>query len=190
MRVITFFIISCVWMCMRSPYALAQSPPLLLTGKVGSAQKQVVTSPRSSRWNIQIQWLEEEGKVVKKGDLIAVFDRSLMQSQLEVNQERLETEQLELTQKKMELEQAYLEAEGDLAVAKLRVEQAKIEAGVPEGQVSLFDKGKYQLALQRATMELVKAEEKLTLAKEALRTGVQKQLIEIARIRKLIKLNL
>lgn len=163
-------------------YVAAQQPTLLLTGKLGSAQKQIVTSPRSSRWNIQIQWLEEEGKVVEKGDLVAVFDGSLMQSQLEVNQERLETEKLELTQKKMELEQKFLEAQGDVEVATMRVAQAEIEAGVPDGQVSDFDKGKYKLTLQRSKMESVKAQEKLTLAKEALQTGVQKQLIEIARI--------
>lgn len=161
---------------------IAQNQPLLLTGKVSSAQKQIVTSPRSSRWQVQIQWLEEEGKVVNKGDLVAVFDGSLIQSQLEVSKERLETEGLELTQKTMQLEQDYLEAKGDMKVASMRVEQAKIEAEVPSSQVSQFDKGKYELTLQRAKMEHAKAFEKLTLAEQALITGVKKQGIQIKRI--------
>lgn len=167
---------------LMSPDVFAESHPLLLTGKVSSAQKQVVTSPRSSRWQVQIQWLEEEGKVVNKGDLVAVFDGSLIQSQLEVSKERLDTEGLELTQKTMQLEQDFLEARGDLRVAVMRVEQAKIEASVPDAQVSQFDKGKYKLTLQRAQMERAKASEKLTLAEQTLRTGIKKQGIQIKRI--------
>lgn len=174
-------LIACLLLSL-SCLANAATSKMLLTGKISSAQKQNVTAPRSSRWQIQIQWLEEEGKVVEQGDMIAVFDGSLIQSQLEVNQERLETEKLELTQKTMELEQAYLEAKGELEVAIMRVEQAKIEAGVPEGQVSQFDKGRYELTLQRTRMEQSKAQEKSKLAEEAMRTGIEKQRIEIKKI--------
>ncbi|MFA3792448.1 HlyD family secretion protein [Aliiglaciecola sp. SL4] len=160
-------------------FALASGESLLLTGKISSAKKQVVTAPRGRTWNIQIQWLEEEGKVVEAGDLIAVFDGSLIQSQLEANEEILETEQLELTQIKMELEQGYLEAKGALTIAQMRVEQAKIEANVPESQVSQLDKGKFELTLQRTEMELIKANENLKLAESALQTGVEKQRIQI-----------
>jgi multidrug efflux pump subunit AcrA (membrane-fusion protein) len=156
--------------------------PLLLTGKISSAQKQVVTAPKSSRWQVQIQWLEDEGKVVNKGDLIAVFDGSDIQSQLELNRERAETLELELTQSEMELGQTVFEAEGQLNVALMRVELATIEASVPASEVSRFDKGNYQLTLQRALLEQVKAEERLALQKQAFRTGVQKKKIELLKV--------
>ncbi len=166
----------------QDPVNASLQSPLVLTGKISSANKQIVTAPKTDRWQIQIQWLAEEGQVVEQGDLVAVFDGSLIQSQLELNRERLETETLELTQKTMDLEQKLLEAQGALEVANLEVEKARIEASVPDGQVSDFDKGKYQLTLKRSLMEQSKAQEKLALAEEALRTGVQKQRIEIKKI--------
>lgn len=177
-----FFLSMLLLSSLISPGMAIAQQMLLLTGKISSSEKQVVTAPRSSRWNVQIQWMEEEGKVVEKGDLVAVFDGSLIQSQLEANLEKLETEQLELTQKTMTLDQDFIDAFGELNVAKMRVEKARIEASVPDSQVSQFDKGKYVLELQRALLEQVKAEEKLNLAKQALRTGVEKQKIEIQRI--------
>ncbi|GAB2674754.1 HlyD family efflux transporter periplasmic adaptor subunit [Aliiglaciecola sp. 3_MG-2023] len=166
-------------MLLFSHPVVAAGESLLLTGKISSAKKQVVTAPRGRSWNIQVQWLEEEGKVVEAGDLIAVFDGSLIQSQLEANEEILETEQLELTQITMDLEQAYLEAKGALTLAQMQVEQAKIEANVPDSQVSQLDKGKFELTLQRTQMELVKARENLKLAEQAMQTGVEKQRIQI-----------
>ncbi len=155
---------------------------LVLTGKVSSAKKQVVTAPKTSRWQIQIQWMEEEGKVVNEGDTIVVFDGSDVQSQLEINEERAETITLELKQTKMELEQKLTEAEGQLKVARMRVDKARIEASVPASEVSQYDKGQYELTLQRMLLEQVKAEEKLKLAKEELRTGVQKKRLDLLKV--------
>ncbi|GAA6185343.1 MULTISPECIES: HlyD family secretion protein [Alteromonadaceae] len=179
MNINLVFFIAVLAVSIFSHPVLAKGESLLLTGKISSAKKQVVTAPRGRSWNIQIQWLEEEGKMVEAGDLIAVFDGSLIQSQLEANEETLETEQLELTQITMDLEQEYLEAQGALTIAQMRVEQAKIEANVPESQVSQLDKGKFELTLQRTQMELIKAEENLKLAEQALLTGVEKQRIQI-----------
>ena len=75
---------------------------LLLTGKIGSANKQVVTAPKTERWQIQVQWLAEEGKVVNVGDPVVTFDGSSMQSQLDVSEEQAETLKLELKQLEME----------------------------------------------------------------------------------------
>lgn len=155
---------------------------LVLTGKISSAKKQVVTAPKTSRWQIQIQWMEEEGKVVNEGDTIVVFDGSDVQSQLEINEERAETITLELKQTKMELEQKLTEAEGQLKVARMRVDKARIEASVPASEVSQYDKGQYELTLQRMLLEQVKAEEKLKLAKEELRTGVQKKRLDLLKV--------
>lgn len=155
---------------------------LLLTGKITSSQKQIVTAPKTSRWQIQIQWMEEEGTVVEKGAPIVTFDGSTLQSQLDINIERAEEVDLELKQTQMELEQSLLEAEGDFTVAEMRVEQARIEASVPEEQVSQFDKGQYELTLQRRYFELFKAQEALALAQEGLRTGVQKKQLELQKL--------
>lgn len=169
--------------CLSLTSSVEAEELLLLTGKISSAQKQIVTAPKTGRWQIQIQWMEEEGTVVDEGDPIVTFDGSTLQSQLDINIERAESVELELKQTKMDLEQALLEARGNLNVAEMRVEQAKIEANVPEEQVSQYDKGQYELTLQRRYFELFKAQEAMELAEEGLRTGVQKKDLELLKLK-------
>lgn len=155
---------------------------LLLTGQVSSSAKQVVNAPQSSRWQIQIQWMEEEGAIVSEGDTIAVFDGSNEQSRLDQNIESLERQVLELEQMKMEQERKYSAAEGSLTLAKMRVDKALIEASVPASDVSQYDKGQFDLALQRAMLEQVKAQEALRRAAQERETEIRKKNIDIQKV--------
>lgn len=164
-----------------SAYSVADNN-LVLTGQISSSAKQVVKAPQSSRWQIQIQWMEEEGVIVQEGDKIAVFDGSNEQSRLDQNVESLERQVLELEQLKMEQDRKYSEAEGSLRLAKMRVEKAQIEASVPASDISQYDKGQYDLALQRAMLEQVKAEEALRRAAKERSTEVAKKNIDIKKV--------
>lgn len=139
---------------------------LLLTGQVGSSTKQIVNAPQGSRWQIPIQWMEEEGKVVEEGSPVVIFDGASEQAQLTSNQETLDRLLLELEQLKIVQEQNVIDARGRLKVAKMRVEKATIEASVPSSQVAAFEKGQYELALQRAVLEQVKSQEALQRAEQ------------------------
>ncbi|MFT6329760.1 MAG: multidrug resistance efflux pump [Bermanella sp.] len=156
---------------------------LLLTGQVSSSAKQVINAPQSSRWQIQIQWMEEEGAIVKEGDTIAVFDGSNEQSRLDQNIESLERQVLELEQMRMEQDRKFTDAQGSLTLAIMRVEKAQIEASVPASDVSQYEKGQYDLALQRAMLEQVKAEEALRRAAQERETEIQKKNIDIQKVR-------
>lgn len=160
----------------------SRSQPLLLTGIVGSAQKQTITAPRTSRWLIQIQWMEDEGKIVNKGDLVLVFDGANEQSQLEQNEERLSTLILELSQIELEQRQKVADAQGALLIAEMRVEEARIEAELPAAEISEYDLGQYKLALQRALGNKIKAQEKLLLAQKEQQTSLRKKQIDIQRV--------
>jgi multidrug resistance efflux pump len=142
----------------------------------------VINAPQSSRWQIQIQWMEEEGAIVKEGDTIAVFDGSNEQSRLDQNIESLERQVLELEQMKMEQNRKFTGAEGSLTLAIMRVEKAQIEASVPASDVSQYEKGQYDLALQRAMLEQVKAEEALRRAAQERETETQKKSIDIQKV--------
>ncbi len=154
---------------------------LLLTGEVSSARSQIVTAPKTDRWQVMIQWLPEEGQVMEKGELVAVFDSGGIQAQLEQNQQNLETQKLELEKLQMDLTQAVTEAEGKLQLAELSVEKARIEASIEDGEVSAFDKGKFQIAYEKALMELIKAKENLKLQVREREVGLEKQKISIMR---------
>lgn len=162
--------------------AWASTETLLLTGKISSSEKQIVTAPRGSRWNMQIQWMAEEGKIVNKGEPILLFDGTNELERLEQNKERVETLALEFKQLEMEQQQKVTEAKGALKVAELQVEKAKIEASIPEAVLSEYDKGLYDLALQRTLMELVKAQQALKLAEQEQQTSIQKKRIDILKV--------
>ena len=174
----TFGVITVTLTFLMSQANTVNSSELLLTGKVSSSAKQVVNAPQSSRWQIQIQWMEEEGEIVNEGDVIAVFDGSNEQSRLDQNIESLERQVLELEQLKMEQERKVSEAQGSLKLAIMRVDRARIEASVPASDVSRYDKGQYDLALQRALLEQVKAEEALQRALKERSTELQKKNID------------
>ena len=158
---------------------IALAKDIILTGQVSSSAKQIVNAPQASRWQIQIQWMEEEGKVVEKGDPVVVFDGANEQSRLEQNEETLERLRLELKQLVLDQDQKVTDADGRLKLAIMRVEQARIEASVPASEVSAYDKGQYDLALQRAMLEQVKAEEALASAQKERISELRKKEIDI-----------
>ncbi|MBE1287342.1 MAG: HlyD family efflux transporter periplasmic adaptor subunit [Alteromonadaceae bacterium] len=160
----------------------AQDVPLVLSGKVSSAAKQIVNAPRSSSWQIQIQWMAEEGDIVQKGEPVVVFDGAATQAQLEQNKERLDTLNLEFKQLKMRLEQAVTEAQGRLAVAQMRVAKARIPVSIVSDTLNAYQRGQNELALERALMEQGKAREAVIEAEQQLKAGLEKKRIDILQI--------
>jgi len=154
---------------------------LLLTGQISSSAKQIVNAPQASRWQLQIQWMEEEGKIVEQGNPVVTFDGASEQGQLTQNQENLDRLTLELEQLVIEQEQRVVDAEGALRVALMRVEKARIEASVPASEVAAYDKGQYELALQRALLEQVKAEEAAERARKERSAELTKKRLDIVR---------
>ena len=162
-----------------SSISYAATQPLLLSGKVSSSAKQVVVAPRASRWQIQIQWMAEEGSVINKGELVAVFDGATEQARLEQTQELLETLELQYRQLEMSLNQEFTEAEGRLKVAEMLVERAKISVSVKSDTITDYQRGQDQLALERALMEQIKAAEALEKSKKQRISGLAKKQLDI-----------
>ncbi len=176
MKTIFGIIISCL---LISTHVHAEK--LLLTGQIGSSAKQVVNAPTGSR-QLQIQWMEEEGKIVEQGETVVLFDGASSQAQLIANEENLDRLLLEFEELKVKQEQSVIDARGRLKVAKMRVEKAKIEASVPSSQVAAFEKGQFELSLQRTMVEAIKAEEALQLSLQEQRAELTKKEVNILRV--------
>ena len=177
MRAIFGIIICCALISMN-----AYAEKLLLTGQIGSSSKQVVNAPTGSQ-QFQIQWMEEEGKIVEKGKTVVLFDGAASQAQLIANEENLDRLLLEFEELKVQQAQNVIDASGRLKVAKMRVEKATIEASVPSSQVAAFEKGQFELALQRIIVEQVKAEEALQLSLQEQRAELTKKEVNILRVK-------
>ncbi|WP_158966763.1 HlyD family efflux transporter periplasmic adaptor subunit [Paraglaciecola sp. L3A3] len=154
----------------------------LLTGVVASAENQLVTAPKSDNWQVQIQWMADEGSIVQKGDLVVVFDAGGIQAQVEQSEEQLEMEKLELHQIEMRLQQAVTVAQGRFRLAQIMVEKTKVQASIPDGEISAYEKGKHVIAYERSIVEKVKAEESYKLRLEEQKVGIEKQKIQIIKL--------
>ena len=163
-------------------HAKAEDHVTLLTGIITSSEYQLVTAPKSSRWQVQIQWMADDGNIVNKGDLVVVFDSGGIESQLEVNEEKLETDKLELLKLEMDKGQAVLEAAGALKLANILVEKTRIEASVPDGEISAYEKGKSVIEYEKAISAKIKAEENHTLKLEEQQVEISKKKIDILKL--------
>jgi len=177
MKVLFGIIISCALMSIN-----VYAEKLLLTGQIGSSSKQVVNAPTGSQ-QFQIQWMEEEGKIVEQGETVVLFDGAASQAQLIANEENLDRLLLEFEELKVQQEQNVIDASGRLKVAKMRVKKATIEASVPSSQVAAFEKGQFELALQRIIVEQVKAEEALQLSLQEQRAELTKKEVNILKVK-------
>ena len=169
-----------IWCVLISTNVFADK--LLLTGQIGSSTKQVVNAPTGSR-QLQIQWMEEEGKIVEKGKTVVLFDGAASQAQLIANEENRDRLLLEYEELKVQQQQNVIDASGRLKVAKMRVEKAKIEASVPSAQVAAFEKGQFELELQRTIVEQVKAEEALQRSLQEQRAELTKKEVNILKVK-------
>ena len=179
--------IVCLLVCSLSMATLSTraedtASQLIVTGKVTSSNVQVVSAPRTDRWNIQIQWMVDEGSIVEPGDTIALFDSGSVDAQLEQNEDSLNTQTLEMESKRVELAQAVADARSALKIADLEVEKARIEAEIESTDVSDYDKGQYKLALERALVEQFKAQQALEQKLIEQENTLQKQQIEITKL--------
>lgn len=165
---------------------LANDQVTLLTGIITSSEYHLVTAPKTNRWQVQIQWMADEGSIVNEGDLVAVFDSGGIESQLEMNEEKRETNSLELLKLEMDKGQAVLEAEGALKLANILVEKTRIEASVPDGEISAYEKGKSVIAYEKALTAKIKAQENYKLKLEEQQVEINKKNIEILKLEELI----
>ena len=166
--------------------AKANDHVTLLTGIITSSEYHLVTAPKTNRWQVQIQWMADEGSIVNEGDLVVVFDSGGIESQLEVNEEKLETDALELLKLEMDKGQAVLEADGTLKLANIMVEKTRIEASVPDGEISAYEKGKSVIEYEKALTAKIKAKESYKLKLEEQQVELNKKNIEILKLKEQI----
>ena len=176
-RMLTYF-----FCLLTLPTEALNAAPIILSGEISSPDSQVVTAPKTRSWQIQLQWMAEEGKIVKPGDVIAIFDSGGTEAQLEQNRENIALKKLQLEQTILEQNQAVKDAEDNLKVAEMVVKKFRIEASIPEGEISGYEKGKHELDYEKALLDRVKAKEKLQLALKEREVAIQKQRVEIIKV--------
>ncbi len=160
---------------------------ILLTGRIEAKESQHFFAPWTSSRNIQIKWMPEEGEILKKGDLVVVFDTSNIESEIEKEESSLRLVIEQAKEKKLKLEQAVIDAEHGLTQSKLKNKLAILEAGIPVSFRSEYEHESAQFELTKAGKMLELAKVKLQTSNKELRSENRKQELEIIRRLAVIK---
>ncbi|PKG56951.1 HlyD family secretion protein [Shewanella sp. GutDb-MelDb] len=135
----------------------AELSPLLLTGKISSVDSQAIMVPKAGdAWRYQIKWMLPEGSIAKVGEVVVIFDKSAIANRIE----QLEASLLRVTAQEqsqsIELDAQILQAEFDLKQARLELEKAELDAGIPADYIAAKNYADNQFNKLKAISELSK----------------------------------
>lgn len=155
------------------------SANLLLTGEIAAKNSEMYYAPRVTGWQIQIEWMLPEGQVAKPGDLVVLFDRSTIDSDIELKKTDILKKKDELSLARSKGEESIVDAEFALSKAKLEYEKAKVDAGIGVQYVSSYEHEKANIELQRKLLEVDKSERRLATKRKEVDTDIKKKLTAI-----------
>ncbi|WP_394190068.1 HlyD family secretion protein [Pseudoalteromonas atlantica] len=175
------------FLCLSSSATLAQS--LLLSGELKASEQQQFYAPKSDNWRVQVQWMREEGDIAQQGDLVVVFDSGSIASEIEQDEVSLEAAKEELVRITTSNEEKQIEAEFNYKRTELLLQRARIDASIPQANLSTYDYQKNQLELEKALINKQKSFEELVQVKAANKVAHNKQRLEIKQLTTNLKYN-
>lgn len=166
------------WSVLAALPSIAQAE-LMLTGEVSAKNAESFFAPRVNSWQIQIEWMLPEGQIAKPGELVVLFDRASVDSEIEMKEADLLKKQDQLNLAKAQGEESIMDAEFNYEKAKLELKKAEIEAGIGKTYVSAYEHEKANVEMQRRLLAVDKSERQLAAKKEEVKTDIEKKLTEI-----------
>ena len=167
-------------LCLGSFTSLAQS--LLLSGELKASEQQLFYAPKSDNWRVQVQWMMEEGEIAQQGDVVVVFDSGSIASEIEQDEVSLEAAKEELVRITTSNEEKQIEAEFNFKRTELLLQRARIDAAIPQANLSTYDYQKNQLELEKALINKQKSAEELQQVKTANKVAHNKQRLTIEQL--------
>jgi hypothetical protein len=159
----------------------------VLTGELEAVRADQIVAPRTPSWAIAIRWMEMDGAQVKAGEKVVEFDNSSFGG-------NLEDRRLALTQAEDDLSRARASTDATLAERRFAVEQrrntvekARIDAAVPEALLERRVHQERQLRLDRARIEMEKAEEDLRAFEASSKADLETRRIAVEKARREIE---
>ena len=151
---------------------MAPAHAVVLTGEVRAIDAQLIITPQSNSSPVVIRYYVPEGERVKKGEVVLRIDPGQsasripdLEAQIEQGRAKDAKEIAELQVKAVTAEMALVDAEAELATAKL-------DATIPPDLISALDYDRHQGELDRATREVALKRKDL----DAARTAVQRRI--------------
>jgi HlyD family secretion protein len=162
-------------------------PRLLLTGELAAAQAANLEVPRTSTWQLQIRWLEQDGTPVKKGQRVVELDNSTFASELEEKKLSMSEAERELVRTEAEARASTAEKEFTVQQKRTDLDKARIAAAIPPDLLAEREVQERQLAVRRSQVELAKAEEDLAAQRKGSAADLEVRRISLDKSRREIR---
>ncbi|MCA0392613.1 MAG: HlyD family efflux transporter periplasmic adaptor subunit [Proteobacteria bacterium] len=166
--------------------ALAAAAPaahaVVLTGEVRATDAQAIITPQSNSAPVVIRFFVPEGDSVKQGDVVLRIDPGQSAAMIPDLDARIEQSQAKGDKDIAELEVKALDAELALVDAEAELAAARIDAKIPKGLVADLDYDRYQGELDRATREAALKRQQLAEAREAVRRRTSDAALEVRKL--------
>jgi len=156
----------------------------LLTGELQAVHSNALTTPRTSNWNITIEWMEEEGALVDAGAPVVQFDSTSVLSTLEDRRLAVTEGENGLLRRRVDLSVTRYEKTQEVQRKDIARQRTQLDAGVPQQLLPERDYQKAQLALQRAEVDLEKARRDLQAFEQGADSQVDELELELAKSRR------
>ncbi len=158
----------------------ASGAEALLTGVVEDGNAQTIEMPSlPGSWQRRIEWMAPEGSQVGIGDAVVKLDPGDLISREEQSRTDLEKRRLSAERRIDELRLEVLDADKALAEAESDVRFAELDASLPEGTIPKLDYDRYQLALETAKKNLIRAQAQLLIKQDELEDVVKESALEV-----------
>jgi len=131
----------------------------LISGEVAAQQSQSIIAPMSLSWNLRIDWMAEEGTLLKPGDLAVRFDNSANDRAILQTKEQHEDVRSQGIRTIARLEKEKQLADFDAKIAAINLQKAQSEARIDARFIGELNYADNQLLLTRAQQALIKAQD-------------------------------
>ncbi len=155
---------------------------VVLTGEVRSTEAQTLITPQSNSSPVVIRFFVPEGQAVKEGDVVLRIDPGQSASMIPDLEARIEQTRVRGEKEVAELEVQALDAELALVDAEAQLAAARIDAKIPKGLIADLDYDRHQGELDRATREAALKRRQLAEAREAASRRRQDARLEVDKL--------
>lgn len=159
----------------------------MLTGTLAAAESHAFVLPRTSAWSLPLQWMAEDGALLKEGEPAVEFDASTLHTRRIDGERDLEHSLLELEIRRAEIAVARIEREAAVERARVDLERTTLRAAVSQSDTSQRAWAELQLARTKAQAAFEVATEDGRVQEEAERLDIEARVVSLDALRSQIE---
>ncbi|UBB25545.1 HlyD family secretion protein [Pseudoxanthomonas beigongshangi] len=155
---------------------------VVLTGEVRAIDAQQILTPQSNSSPVVIRYYVPEGERVKKGDVVLRIDPGQSASRIPDLEAEIEQTLAKNAKDVAELQVKAVQAETELVDAEAELATAKLDARIPRELISALDYDRYQGDLDRTTREAALKRKQLDAARAAVQRATSDGQLQVRKL--------